>query len=336
MLTILRDEGESVAHLHEAAALPGLLADTTRPFWLDLESPTADELTLLSDVFHFHPLAVEDATHLRQRPKLDEYDGFFFLTADEVTLTLLDSGPMDGGLTGAPPGEDGDDVQARQIAVFLGANYLVTVHAEPIRVIQTLRDRCERNHRLLDHGADYLLYTLLDAIVDDYFPLLDTLDTSVDDLEDRVVGRPQAGILEAIFRLKRDLTRLRRYASPLREVLQSLTARDFPHIQERTLPYLRDVADHLFRVTETLDSYRDLMSNMLDAHLSQVSNEMNRVMQKLSVVATVFLPITFITGVFGMNFAKQPWLNTDFWFWAFVMLAIAMFTYWWFHRRHWV
>jgi magnesium transporter len=122
----------------------------------------------------------------------------------------------------------------------------------------------------------------------------------------------------------------------LREVLQTLTTRDFPNIQQRTLPSFRDVADHLFRIYETLDSYRDLMSNMLGAHLSQVSNEMNRVMQRLAVVATIFLPITFITGVFGMNFAVQPWLNTDFWFWLFVMTLIAVVIYWWLHRRRWV
>ena len=136
--------------------------------------------------------------------------------------------------------------------------------------------------------------------------------------------------------MKRDLTGLRKYAGPLREVVQTLTTRDFPGIRSETLPYFRDVADHLFRIYETLDSYRDLMSNMLDAYLSQVSNEMNRVMQKLSVVATVFLPITFITGVFGMNFEKQPWLKTDFWFWMFLMAVIGGFTYWWFRRRHWV
>jgi magnesium transporter len=116
-------------------------------------------------------------------------------------------------------------------------------------------------------------------------------------------------------------------------VVQSLTTRDFPGIRSETIPYFRDVAHHLFRIYETLDGYRDLVSNMLDAYLSQVSNEMNRVMQKLSIVATVFLPITFLTGVFGMNFEKQPWLKTDFWFWMFVMALIAGTTYWWFHRK---
>jgi magnesium transporter len=155
----------------------------------------------------------------------------------------------------------------------------------------------------------------------------------MDDLQDRVMGRPEQGILESIFRMKRNLTRLRRFAGPLREVCQTLITRDFTNIQPRTLPYLRDVADHLFRIYETLDSYRDLMSNMLDAYLSQVANEMNRIMQKLAVVGTVFLPITFLTGVFGMNFANQPWLKTNFWFWMFVMGALAVAIYWWF-RRH--
>ena len=171
------------------------------------------------------------------------------------------------------------------------------------------------------------------VLVDGYFPLLDTLDDSIDDLEDRIVERPERSTLDTIFVMKRDLTRLRKYVGPLREVLQTLTTRDFPAIRQETLPYFRDVADHLFRIYETLDGYRDLASNMLDAYLSQVSNEMNRVMQKLSVVATVFLPITFITGVFGMNFANQPWLHTNFWFWMFLMAVIGGGTYWWFHRH---
>src|SRR5205085_1622099 len=331
MLTIVRQEGENTIHSQDAAALPALLADKEHLFWLDLEAPTPDEFQLLRDVFQFHPLAVEDATRPHQRPKVDEYEGYFYLVADEVSLQLtaasLEQPTRDANV---------EDAQARQLSMFLGANYLVTVHIAPVKVVPTLRDRCDHNRRLLTRGADFLLYALLDGLVDGYFPLLDALDEIMDNMEDRIVGRPVQGTLEIIFRLKRVLTRLRRLTAPLREVLQTLTTREFPNIQERTLPYFRDVADHLFRIYETLDSYRDLMSNMLDAYLSQVSNEMNKVMQKLSVVATVFLPITFITGVFGMNFERQPWIKTDFWFWMFVMAGIAGFTYWWFRRRHWV
>jgi magnesium transporter len=217
--------------------------------------------------------------------------------------------------------------------MFLGENFLVTVHVKPVDAVHRLRDRCERSRRLFERGADYLLYTLLDELVDGYFPLLTTLDDSMDDLQDRVVGRPEQGTLETIFQMKRTLTRLRRFAGPLREVCQTLITRDFTNIQPRTIPYLRDVADHLFRIYETLDSYRDLMSNMLDAYLSQVANEMNRVMQRLAVVGTVFLPITFLTGLFGMNFVEAPWAKTNFWFWLAAMGLLAVLIYVWF-RGH--
>jgi magnesium transporter len=331
MLTIVRQEGENTIHSQDGAALPALLADKEQLFWLDLEAPTQDEFQLLRDVFQFHPLAVEDATRPHQRPKVDEYDGYFYLVADEVSLQLTAANIEQ-------PARDAnvEDAQSRQVSMFLGANYLVTVHIAPVNVIAGLRDRCDHNRRLLTRGADFLLYALLDGLVDGYFPLLDALDEIMDTLEDRIVGRPEQGTLEIIFRLKRVLTRLRRLTAPLREALTTLTTREFPNIQERTLPYFRDIADHLFRIYETLDSYRDLMSNMLDAYLSQVSNEMNRVMQRLAVVGTVFLPITFITGVFGMNFAVQPWVNTNVWFWFFFMACVAAATLWWFHHRRWV
>lgn len=330
MLTIIYEGGENTVHSQDKTMLSGLLSDKTRLFWLDLEAPTETEFALLKDAFHFHPLAIEDAMNPHQRVKVDEYDGYFFLIADEITLNL-DMAHHEGDNKDAQ-----DHVQARQMSVFLGANYLVTIHITPVSVVGVIRDRCEHNHRLLDKGADYLLYSLLDALVDGYFPMLDILDDTIDDLEDRIVAKPTQDILQSIFTIKRILNVLRKRVGPSREMLQALTSREFPCIQERTMPYLRDVADHLFRTYETLDNYRDIMSGMLDAYLSQVSNEMNRVMQKLSAVATVFLPITFITGVFGMNFEKQPWLKTNFWFWAFIMGGLAVFTYWWFHRRRWV
>ncbi|BDI28131.1 magnesium transport protein CorA [Capsulimonas corticalis] len=330
MLTIIRDENGQTVHDTDAAILPRLMADGSKPFWLDLQSPSPEEFDLLKEVFHFHPLAIEDAMNPRQRPKLDEYNGYFFLTADEIKVDLdLESASLTSK-------DAKDRVQMRQMSVFLGPNYLVTIHLEPIAVILSMRERCDRNHRLLEHGADYLLYTLLDSLADNYFPILDELADTLDDLEDRIIAKSSEDILETIFVIKRVLNLLRKHVGPFREVMQTLTARDLCGIQEAALPYFRDVADHLFRVYESLDNYRDIMSGMLDAHLTQVSNNMNRVMQKLSAVATVFLPITFVTGVFGMNFSKQPWVNTNFWFWAFFMLAVATFTYWWFHRRQWV
>jgi magnesium transporter len=333
MLTIVYGDNGATKYSRDVSILPQLLSDNSTAFWVDLEAPSEDEFKLIYEQFQFHPLAVEDALRPHQRPKVDEYEGYFFLIADEVTLNL--DSPK--GSSASPDKSDPeDDVQSRQLSMFLGPNYLVTVHVNPVEAVRSLRERCDHNHRVLEKGADFILYTLLDVLVDGYFPLLDGLDDSMDELEDRIVGRPERAILETIFQMKRDLTRLRRLAGPLREVLQTLTTRDFPNIQQSTLPYLRDVADHLYRVYETLDSYRDLMSNMLDAYLSQVNNEMSRVMQKLSAVATVFMPITFITGVFGMNFENQPWFHSNVWLWLGMMACTAGITYWSFRRHRWV
>jgi len=337
MLTIVHEEDGRTVHKQDAALIPGLMANAGRAFWVDLEAPSAEEFALLETVFHFHPLAIEDAMRPFQRPKVDEYEGYFFLVADEVRIDLASlHQPRNAKDKDTEDDRDDEDVTSRQLALFLGSNFLVTIHVAPVQAVRSLRDRCDRNHRVLERGPDFILYTLLDMLVDQYFPLIEKLDESMDELEDRVVQRPESAILQTIFRLKGDLTKLRRLVGPLREVLQTLTTRNFPNVQDSTLPYFRDVADHLYRIYETLDGYRDLTSNMLDAYLSQVSNQMNRVMQKLSIVATIFLPITFITGVFGMNFNDQPWVHTNAWFWMGFMAVIAAITYWWFRRHRWV
>jgi magnesium transporter len=210
------------------------------------------------------------------------------------------------------------------------------MHVEPVETVRDLRSRCDQHQRILERGPDFVLYLLLDVLVDRYFPSLDALDDRIDDLEDRIVGRPEHRMLDTIFAAKRDVNRLRKFAGPLRQVLQTLTSRDFVGVREETVPYFRDVSDHVLRIYDNLDNYRDLMSNMLDAYLSQVSNEMNRVMQKLSIVATIFLPLTFLTGVFGMNFEKQPWFKTSFWGWMIAMVIVGLVMAWWFRRRHWV
>jgi magnesium transporter len=280
----------------------------------------------LEQVFRFHPIAVEDARRPHQRPKVDEYDGYFFMTADEILLNPRG--------TGAEADEEtSSDVTRRQVAMFVGRNYLVTVHTVPAEAVRELRGRCTHSARLLARDPDYVLYALLDALVDRYFSILDQIEDRMDEIEDSIVATADPNILQTIFRYKRDLAILRRFFGPLREAIQTLTTREFPNIHTTMLPYFRDVADHLFRVYEILDGYRDLTSNMLDAYLSQVSNQMNRVMQRLAVVGTVFLPITFLTGVFGMNFVDQPWLKTNPWFWLAVMVVTAGATLVWFHRR---
>jgi len=330
MLTIIYDKDGKTATSQDPTLISRLLSAPNMPFWVDLESPTPDEFQILQDPFHFHRLAIEEAQTPTHIAKVDEYESYVFLTLDEISLNLDISTPETRNL------DANDRVKSREMSVFLGPNYLVTIHIDPVEVIKHLRNSCDRNHRVLEHGADYLLYNLMDTLVDGYFPMMEALDDALDDLEDRIIGKSTPEILQTILTMKRVLNLLRRHVGPAREVLQALTMREFPCVQEKSLPYFRSVSDHLYRIYESLDNYRDIMSTMLDAYLSQVSNNMNRVMQKLSVVATVFLPITFITSLFGMNFAKQPWINTNFWYWALGMVALAIATYIWFRKHKWV
>ena len=331
MITIVSEESDHVVKSGEVQAALDAMKDKGTTLWIDMETPTPDEFKILQDVFHFHPLAIEDACQPHQRPKLDEYDGYFFVTANEV---LWDETSKEKQATSSE--FEGKDYRVRQVSMFLSANYFITIHVEPVETVQKLRKRCDVNSAPLHRGPDYLLYTLLDALVDGYFTIVDNLDIRMDMLEDMIVAESNQNVPEKIFSIRRDLMGLRRHVGPMRQVVQTLTTRDMPHVQERTLPYLRDVADHLFRIYEMIDNNRDLLSNMLEAYLAEVSNNMNRVMQRLAAVGTVFLPITFVTGVFGMNFADQPWLKTNVWLWMGGMAVLAGFTFWWFHRRRWV
>lgn len=331
MLTLLYREESQTVRSEDASQLARLLADEQRIFWLDMEAPTEAEFALLESAFHFHPLALDDAAHPKQMPKVNEYDGYSFLIADEVTV---DWNQLHAEAEGKS--DNAHVLEDHPFCAFLSEHYLVTVHPQSIQAIHALRDVCQQNRRLFDKGTDFLLYTLLDILVDDYFPLLDELEDQMDELEDQVIMRPKQDVLEQIFAMKRELGRLRKRFGPLRHAMQTLLTRKFPGIQEETLPYFREVDDHLFRIYDALDSYRDLSSNLLDAYLSQVNNEMNRVMRNLTAVSVIFLPLTFLTGFFGMNFDKQPWSHTNPLHWLIGMLVIASLTLVVLWRRHWL
>jgi magnesium transporter len=304
--------------------VPDLLKREDVCVWVDMESPEGAERAALSDVFRFHPLAVEDAFHAGQRPKIDEFDDSFFLVAYEVDYN--------------PSKAEDERLTAGQVSVFVRERLVVTVHDGRSEAVRDLQSRCEHHTPVLRRGADYLVYTLLDTLVDRYFPILDELSDEIDTLEDKIVEQPRRELLDTIFVLKRSLLRLRKIAGPSRDVLTVLTTRDFPVITSESLPYFRDVTDHLIRIYEMLDSYRELMSGALDAYLSNISNQLNLVMQRLTIVTVIFLPLTFVTGIFGMNFKTQPWMpgwdhGQVFWAVMGCMTVVGFLLAYWFHRK---
>jgi magnesium transporter len=258
-----------------------LIAASTR-FWLDLagmDKETAD--ALLRDTFGFHPLAVEDAEHFGQRPKVDTYDHF--------TLIVV------YGVSGV-----GELVE---VHCFYTENYLVTVHHDPCPTFSGLVERLRRQAGPpRDHVM--LLYLVIDNLVDGYFPVLSSMDDAIDDLEDQILQRPTEEQLGRLFDMKRSLIAMRKVVTPQRDMFASLLSNDdaLAGMTADAERYFRDLYDHLIRISDLVDSYRDLLSGVLDTHLSTVSNRLNVVMKQLTIMATIFLPLSFLTGFFGQNF----------------------------------
>lgn len=299
--------------------LSELLQDPLACLWVDLEGGSPESLEALGRHFSLHPLTVEDLVHKNQRPKLEEFEDYIFVVVH-----------------GLRPGE-AEEVPADEVDIALGRNWILSVHDGPIDAIKRAYDQVVGKPKTQEASASFVLYRISDLLVDSYFPALDALEEEIDDLEDDVVQRPTQERLHQIFVLKRALVHLRKLVSPQREVYNALSRRDYPYLDPKSAAYFRDLHDHLIRANEIVESYRDLVSNMLDAYLATISNRLNDVMKRLTLIATIFMPITFITGFFGMNFAKMPYAWSGL-FWAtMVAMAItplAMLI--WFIRSGWI
>ncbi len=275
--------------------------------WIDVVDPTPDELRLLGEEFGFHPLALEDALRRHQRPKLEHYDGFLFLVF--YGLETVDRRPV-----------------LREVNLFAGKNYLVTVHDGRLPAIPETADRwCANVANLGNRGVGLLVYSLLDAIVDGYFPVVDDLAERIEDLEAAVFDRAEAGAQEAIFDLKKDLLAIRRVLGPERDVMNVLVRRDAPVFGDAVVVYFQDVYDHILRVTDAVDTYRDLLSSALDAYLSMTSFRLNEVVKRLTASSIILMSVTLIAGIYGMNFEHMPELDwrLGYPFALGLMLAIA-------------
>jgi magnesium transporter len=253
-------------------------------FWLDLLTPSDDDVEALGALFGLHPLALEDTHKFGQRPKLDDY-------SDHVLLVFY-------GIHGEPDGE----AEPVEVHIFISGHAVITVHRDPCGPLREIRDRLERGPKFRE---GYVVYRILDALTDSFFPFLTRIDDEIDALEDAMVEHPTDEQLHKIFHLKRSLITLRRVVAPQRDLLASggeLISR-LPGLDvDKAHDYFRDVYDHLIRISEQIDSYRDLLTGALDVYLSTVSNRMNAVMKQLAVVSTIFLPLAFVTGFFGQNF----------------------------------
>ena len=274
---------EGSSHVHfDRATVERLLAHG-HSFWLDLAQPDDGDFTVLRETFGFHPLAVEDSEHFGQRPKVDDYDDHSFLVAY---------------------GAVSDDDNLVEVHCFFSQQLLVTVHRDDAPAFAELRRRYEvREDAVID--PVFLLYQILNALTDSFFPLLTDLDDRIDELENKTFLEAKEEQLQEIFRLKRELVTMRKSVAPQRDMLQGLAGGStrLPGMTVEHERYFRDTYDHLIRIGDLIDTYRDLLTSSMDVYLSTVSNRLNVVMKQLAVISTVFLPLTFITGFFGQNFA---------------------------------
>jgi magnesium transporter len=260
--------------------------------WLDLDVSDPAQAAILTDVFYFHPLAAEDARNPVSRVKVDEYPDFLVVIVRVVGFDENTPDPY--------------DLHTANLTIFVTPHAVVTAHTQPSPVVKQLTERLRTNPDLLDRGAARVAHQALDIAVDAYFPLLDKLDEFVDDIEQRVFGHFDEQLLHEIFQVKRLVISLRRFLAPQREVLSQLTNRPSRFLPADAQLYFRDVYDHMLRITDALDSYRDLMSSTLDSYLTQVSNRLGSVSKGLAVVGALSVPFVVIAGVYGMNFEYIP------------------------------
>jgi magnesium transporter len=286
------------------------VANAKGPLWVDIDSTSLHQVALLEKVFNFHPLSIEDTIHPASRVKIEAYDNYLFIVLRTVRLAVETDDPY--------------DLETVNLYMFLGANYLVTVHAGPSAPVSTVEELVTRNPDMLARGPARLAHTISDGAIDAFFPILDRLDDFIDGLEARVFERFDESALQDIFRVKRLVLSLRRYLAPQREIFNVLTNRPTPLLPGDTQIYFRDVYDHVLRINDALDTYRELLSGTLDSYLTQVSNRLGAVTKGLSVVATMSVPFVVISGMWGMNFSHIPLAANRAGFWWMLVLQLGL------------
>jgi len=291
--------------------------------WLNIDGlHEVDIIEKIGQHFGIHALVLEDIVHTSQRPKIEDFESYIF-----IVLKMLEYDNAN------------NEILDEQFSLVMGKNFVITFQENVGDIFDPLRERIRSNNaRLRKTNADYLTYAMIDAVVDNYFVILEKLGEKIEDLEDELLSDPSLHTLNQIHQIKRKLITLRKSVWPLREVISSLEREDSPLISKATNIFIRDIYDHTIRVIETLETYRDMIAGMLDTYLSSVSVKMNEVMKLLTIIATIFIPLTFFAGIYGMNFEYMPELK---WRWGYftmwglmVLIALGMIFY--FRRKKWL
>lgn len=290
--------GVSLERGVDDAEIRAYLRDPDNVVWVDVQDPGPEELTALLEDFGFHPLALEDVAKGQQRPKVTEYKGYLFVVTYAVISTVS---------TG--------NFEMHEVDLFVGRNYVVSIHREPVPALDEAMSRWTRGGEMLREGVGFLVYTLMDAIIDAYFPITDAIEDEMDQTELDMFTEKQDCSIEDLLRMKRELFRLRRVLNPLREAFHVFLRADQPRFSANTHVYFQDVYDHVLRILDVIDMQRDMVSGVLDAHLTIVSNRLNVTMKTLTVITIALAIVGSVFGAWGMNVKEVPFSDSRGGFW---------------------
>ena len=310
--------------------MPTLLADPTLFLWVALEKPTAEETrTILEDIFHFHPLSIEDCVNVSPSPKVEEYtpkEGDRFSPYLFMVIHAVDYSRKDGVFA------------TSELNFFLGKNFLVTYHEVPLRSVQSTEDRCLRGTVHVARAPDRVAHTLLDGIVDNYKPALDELSLEIGELEDQVIQNPAPSTLNHILQIKKEVLHLRQIIGPQREVLARFARAEFKLIRPHLVPYYRDVYDSLFHISELAQGYTDSLTGILQVYLNMSSNQTGEVVKLLTLITVVTTPVTLVGTWYGMNFQQMPEYKWKYGYEIAIAVTLisTAITVWWFKRKKWL
>lgn len=326
-ILLYRKGADAVEDKFSIEDLPELLADKTNVVWVDILGETPEQIAeaknLLLNIFKFHALTVEDCIETRNQPKIEAFPTYLYFIVHGVR----------------PEETSSSNFVTKELDGYLGDNYVVTFHVERFRSIKTVKQQIRSSPFVCQRGAAYLLHQVLDQLVDLYMPMVDDFDQGINDLEERVFEMKRGGnmILQDIMDLRRSVARLRRISARQLDVLYRISHGEFPQIPANVLPFFRDVHDHLQRITDLAENYRDLVSGLFDIHFSVIATKTNEVMKTLAVLSAIILPLSLLTGIYGMNAETVPgysaagyWLLIGF----MAIITVGLLIYFW--RRGWI
>jgi magnesium transporter len=318
-VTVLRDR--SVVQ-GEAELIADWTEDSQDCIWIDITAPTKEDVEpLLEEWFRFHELAAEDTMSANTLPKYDSFPRYDFFIFRTIALNIEEHG-----------------VDSEKLSCFLGRNFLFTIHKNPLSAVDAIWSRLPQDARLLQSGVDFVLYSVLDFLVDQHFPLIDQIESRLDEIHELIFSDPTQRLLDELLDFKRDLNILRRQSLPQRDLLNQISRGEAKFIKPEHLIYFRDLYDHMYRVGEFVADEREIATSTMEAYLSVIANRTNDIMKVLTVFSSIMLPINFIAGIYGMNFDNMPELRWKYGYvWAMgVMSVVAIIMLTWFWKEGWI